>query len=126
VQCLLFAKRQCGWLPLLLPRTLARVYVFVKRCTFGGAAATVLLQRCVLPYRSPSATEAIVAAAPCPAFLCRSFADPGVLNCTEWVKFVAVFFNKEVEAEPLLQCYMLTYYNALVAALCILLLQVIC
>jgi hypothetical protein len=34
-------------------------------------------------------------------FLCRSFADPGVLNRAEWVKFVAVFFNKEVEAERL-------------------------
>lgn len=30
-----------------------------------------------------------------------SFADPGVLNRAEWVKFVAVFFNKEVEAERL-------------------------
>eukprot|EP00879_Flechtneria_rotunda_P006791 GHRR01007135.1.p1 GENE.GHRR01007135.1~~GHRR01007135.1.p1 ORF type:complete len:459 (+),score=184.18 GHRR01007135.1:244-1620(+) len=30
-----------------------------------------------------------------------SYADPGVLNRAEWVKFVAVFFNKEVEAEKL-------------------------
>uniref|UniRef100_A0A383V7H6 Uncharacterized protein n=1 Tax=Tetradesmus obliquus TaxID=3088 RepID=A0A383V7H6_TETOB len=30
-----------------------------------------------------------------------SFADPGVLKRAEWVKFVAVFFNKEVEAETL-------------------------
>lgn len=32
---------------------------------------------------------------------CSAFADPGVLNRAEWVKFVAVFFNKEVEAERL-------------------------
>lgn len=31
----------------------------------------------------------------------RAYADPGVLNRAEWVKFVAVFFNKEVEAEKL-------------------------
>eukprot|EP00775_Hariotina_reticulata_P008816 gene8816-8995_t len=30
-----------------------------------------------------------------------AFADPGVLNRAEWVKFVAVFFNKEVEANNL-------------------------
>jgi ABC-type Fe3+-hydroxamate transport system substrate-binding protein len=41
---------------------------------------------------------AVAAAA---AASCRSFADPGVLNRAEWVKFVAVFFNKEVEAERL-------------------------
>jgi ABC-type Fe3+-hydroxamate transport system substrate-binding protein len=33
--------------------------------------------------------------------LCRAYADPGVLNRAEWVKFVAVFFNKEVEANNL-------------------------
>jgi hypothetical protein len=34
--------------------------------------------------------------------LARSaYADPGVLNRAEWVKFVALFFNKEVEADAL-------------------------
>jgi hypothetical protein len=29
---------------------------------------------------------------------CSAYADPGALNRAEWIKFVAVFFNKEVEA----------------------------
>lgn len=32
---------------------------------------------------------------------CSAYADPGVLNRAEWVKFVAVFFNKEVEANKM-------------------------
>jgi hypothetical protein len=32
---------------------------------------------------------------------CSAYADPGALNRAEWVKFVAVFFNKEVEANKL-------------------------
>lgn len=32
----------------------------------------------------------------CPS--CSAYADPGALNRAEWIKFVAVFFNKEVEA----------------------------
>lgn len=44
-----------------------------------------------------------------------AYADPGVLNRAEWVKFVAVFFNKEVEANRLFSTIS-TDYNRLKAA----------
>jgi ABC-type Fe3+-hydroxamate transport system substrate-binding protein len=50
---------------------------------------------------SKAAAAVVVAADTAVAASCSSFADPGVLNRAEWVKFVAVFFNKEVEAERL-------------------------
>lgn len=32
---------------------------------------------------------------------CSATADPGVLNRAEWIKFVALFFNKEIEANKI-------------------------
>lgn len=44
-----------------------------------------------------------------PAHVCSAYADPGVLNRAEWVKFVAVFFNKEVEANKLFSTIVTDY-----------------
>lgn len=50
------------------------------------------------------------------SFSLRSaYADPGALNRAEWVKFVAVFFNKEVEANRLFNTIS-TVYSKLKAA----------
>lgn len=38
-----------------------------------------------------------------------AYADPGALNRAEWVKFVAVFFNKEVEANNLFNTITTSY-----------------
>jgi iron complex transport system substrate-binding protein len=42
-------------------------------------------------------------------WLCSAYADPGALNRAEWVKFVAIFFNKEVEANKLFSTITTTY-----------------
>ncbi|KAF8060598.1 hypothetical protein HT031_004775 [Scenedesmus sp. PABB004] len=44
-----------------------------------------------------------------------AFADPGALNRAEWVKYVALFFNKEVEAEALFSA-VARDYDALASA----------
>lgn len=68
--------------------------------------ALTLFLSCLAPRASSSHTvsharSSLTPLLPTPQPARSAFADPGALNRAEWVKFVAVFFNKEVEANAL-------------------------